>query len=288
MTVKDKTCLGKVALVTGASRGIGAAIAERLAAEGARVALAARSLDRTPDNLSGTLLDRVKIIEQRGGRAIAIEADVADAESRAALVRSCEKQLGPIDILVNNAAAGPYKPFLDFTEMDFQRTYELNTRAPFDLCQRVLPGMRERQQGWIVNISSATAEHPDGPPYIPWHQDGGYHLYAASKAALNRFTSGLAAEFHRHNIAINTLSPLMAVITPGMEVMGVTAFMTDDMIEPVEAIAEAVVVLCSCDPNQFSGRVTYSLPLLEELSRPIRSLDGMSEFKKPRATEEHK
>lgn len=274
----EQSCEGKVALITGASRGIGAAIAQRLAASGAAVALAARSLDAAPENVPGTLREMLEKIERQGGKSIIIEADVSKENDRRKTVRECEIQLGPIDILINNAAAGPYKPFLKFTEKDFRRTYELNTRAPFELCQMVLPGMCERKQGWILNISSATAEHPSGPPYIPWDQQGGYHLYAASKAALNRFTTGLAAEFQQQGIAINTLAPLMAVVTPGMEAMGVTDYMTEDMIEPVEAMAEAALALCSGDVNKLTGRVTYSLPLLKELKRTIRTLDGTADY----------
>jgi len=280
MAASNQECHGKIALVTGASRGIGAAIAERLAAEGAAVALAARSLDTHPPDLPGTLLEMVEKIEGRGGRAIAIQADAGDADSRANMVSECERQLGPIDILIPNAAYGPYRPFFEFGDDDFYRTYETNVRGAFHLCQLVLPGMRARKRGWVLNISSATAEHPEGPPYIPWHQQGGYHLYGASKAALNRFSTGLAAEFYEDGIAINTLAPLMAVLTPGMARLDLAAYMDDSMFEPVEAMAEAAVVLCSCDPKKLTGRVCYSLPLLQELGRPIRTLDGSAVYQK--------
>ena len=278
MVASNGECAGRVALVTGASRGIGAAIAERLASEGAAVALAARSLDTHPPDLPGTLLEMVEKIEKRGGRAIAIQGDAGQADSRANMVSECERQLGPIDILVPNAAYAPYRPFFDFSEDDFYTSYEMNVRAAFHLCQLVLPAMRERGRGWVLNISSATAEHPDGPPYIPWHQEGGYHLYGASKAALNRFTTGLAAEFHEHGIAINTLAPLMAVLTPGMARFDLAAYVDDSMFEPVEAMAEAALALCSCDPQKLTGRVAYSLPLLEELGRTIRTLDGSAVY----------
>ena len=274
-------CEGRVAFITGASRGIGAAIAQRLAAAGAAVAAVARSLDRHPPDLPGTLRETVATIAARGGRAVAIHGDVLDAHSRAQAVAQCQQELGPIDILVNNAAVGPYKSFESFTERDFHLTYEANVRAPFELCQLVLPAMREKQRGWILNISSATAEHPQGPPFIPWEQMGGHMLYGSSKAALNRLTTGLAAELYNDGIAVNALSPVAAVITPGLEAMGVSHWIEPSMIEPVEAMAEAALILCSCDAATMTGRVAYSLKLLEELGRPIRTLDGRALYPAP-------
>ncbi len=278
-----RECEGKVALVTGASRGIGAAIARRLAAAGAAVAAVARSLDSHPPRLPGTLRETVATIGAEGGHAVAIRGDVLDARSRAEAVARCREELGPIDILVNNAALGPYKPFASFTERDFDMTYGANVRAPFDLCQLVLPAMRERSRGWILNISSASAEHPVGPPFPAWEQTTGHMLYASSKAALNRFTTGLAAELHGSGIAVNALSPLAAVITPSVQALGIDKWLEPWMIEPVEVVAEAALVLCSCDPATTTGRIAYSVSLLDELERPARTLDGRAEVRMAQA-----
>jgi NAD(P)-dependent dehydrogenase (short-subunit alcohol dehydrogenase family) len=267
-------CKDRVALVTGASRGIGAAIAERLASEGARVAAVARSLDSHPPKLRGTLRETVATIEARGGTAVAIQGDVMDSASRRAFVEECHRRLGPIDILVNNAAHGPYRPFLSFSARDFEGTLEANLRAPFELAQLVLPDMIAKKRGWILNISSATAFHPAKPPYIEWERSGGYHLYATSKAALDRLSTGLAAEFYAEGIAVNALAPVAAVITPGVEATGVARWIEPSMIEPVEAMAEAALALCTGDPATQTGRVLYSLRFLEEIGRPIRTLDG--------------
>jgi NAD(P)-dependent dehydrogenase (short-subunit alcohol dehydrogenase family) len=130
--------------------------------------------------------------------------------------------------------------------------------------------MRARGRGWIVNVSSATAEPPQGPPYSAWERKGGMHFYGASKAALNRLTAGLAAELHADGIAVNTLAPVAAVMTPGLEAVGAARWIAPSMIEPIEAIAEAALALATCDAS-LTGRVTYSLPLLEELGQEIRT-----------------
>ena len=270
-----KPCAGRVAFVTGASRGIGAAIAERLAAAGAAVAATARSVDSHPPGLPGTVCDTVARIEARGGRALPLRCDVFDPASCAAAVAQCREALGPIDILVNNAAAGPYRPFEKLSLRDFEVTFAANVRAPLLLVQLVAPDMRARRRGWIVNVSSATAEPPQGPPYAAWEREGGMHLYAASKAALNRLTLGLAAELAADGVAVNTLAPVAAVLTPGVEALGATRWIEPSMIEPIEAIAEAALALATCDAAT-TGRITYSLPLLQELAREVRALDGQT------------
>ena len=267
-------CEGRVAFVTGASRGIGAAIAERLAAAGAHVAAAARSVESAREGLPGTLQETVARIEARGGRAVAIRCDVLDPASRAEAIARCRERLGPIDILVNDAASGPYRPLERQAARDFDVTFEANVRAPLHLVQLALPDLRARGRGWVVNVSSATAEPPSGPPYGGWDRKGGHHLYAASKAALNRLTAGLAAELAGDGIAVNALAPVAAVLTAAVVATGADRFIDPSMVEPVEAMAEAALALACCDPAALTGRVTYSLRLLEELGREVRTLDG--------------
>ena len=262
---------GKTALVTGASRGIGAAIAERFAAEGALVVLAARTLeDEGP--LPGTLRASEARIAARGGRAVCFAADLTRADDRARLVEDAIAAFGPIDILVNNAAASFYRPFLDWTEKRFEVAFEINVRAPFDLTQRLLPSMKTRGSGWILNISSRTAVHPAGPPYGDFHRHGGDLLYGMTKAALDRFSTGLAAELDGHGVVVNSLAPVAAVLTPGVEALGIVPEEFRRTAEPVEAMAEAAVALCASGAP--TGRIAYSLDLLKSLSRPVRTLDG--------------
>ncbi len=266
-------CAGRVALVTGASRGIGAGIAERLASAGASVACVARSLDEPRGKEPGSLRETVERIVAAGGRAIAIQGDVASAASRVAFVEKCRAELGAIDILVNNAAAGPHKTFEKLTASHFALTFGVNVEAAFHLTQLVAPAMRERGRGWIVNISSASAKLPVGPPFEAYQIHGGVHLYAASKAALDRLTAGLAAELSPAGIVANTLAPNAAVITAAVRLTGADKWIQPEMIEPVEAMAEAALALSTCGP-ELSGRITYSLDLLRALGREVRTLDG--------------
>jgi NAD(P)-dependent dehydrogenase (short-subunit alcohol dehydrogenase family) len=269
-----KALEGKAALVTGASRGIGAAIARRLAAEGAAVAAVARSLDRARDGVAGTLRETVAAIEADGGRAVAIRGDILDAPSREAFMAEARRAFGPLDILVNNATHGPYRPLEKLRARDVALTLESSVGAPLHLVQLALPDLRARRRGWILNISSATVKHPEGPPYAEWQVRGGSHLYASGKAALDRLTTGLAAELHADGIAVNALAPLAAVITESVRASGAERWIEPSMVEPVEAMAEAALALVTGDPGKLTGRIAYSLRLLEELGREIRTLDG--------------
>ncbi len=266
---------GKVALVTGASRGIGAAIAMRLAAEGAAVAAAARTLDAHP-TLAGSLHDTVTAIEQCGGRATAVHVDLADADARAAIVPQVEATLGPIDVLVNNAAAAFYLPISDFPLRRRRVLFELNVHAPVDLSIAVLPQMRSRRAGWIVNVSSVTSRHPTAAAVRSSHSHlAAATMYGASKAALERFTTGLASEVYEDGIAVNSIAPVAAVRTPGAEAhVGALMAARPDLVEPVEVMAEAALVLATCDPAALSGRVLLSKPFLAEIGRVARNLDG--------------
>ncbi len=273
MTAPGRELEGRVAVVTGASRGIGLAIARRFAAAGAHVAVVARSLD-TSSTFPGTLAETVRLIEDAGGSAFPVRADITQAADRARLIEAVQAELGPIDVLVNNAGTASYSPAADVSPEDYDYTVAQYFRAPFELSQRVIPGMRELGGGWIVNIGSVTARHPEGPPYNESARTLGLVLYASLKAALHRFGSGLAAELHEDGIAVNSLAPTRAVRTPSVEAAGVLSPDRPEIIEPVEFMAEAALALCAGDPRTLTGRVAYSSPLLLELGRAVRTLDG--------------
>ncbi|GAC1530174.1 MAG: SDR family NAD(P)-dependent oxidoreductase [Acidimicrobiales bacterium] len=254
----------KVVLVTGASRGIGQAIAERFAADGAAVAVTARTVEDGDHLLPGSISSTVAAIRDAGGTATAIAADLARAEDRRRLIEQVTSELGPVDVLVNNAAITYFEPVADFDDGHFRLMFEVQVRAPFELAQMVLPGMRERRSGWILNISSGAAIHPVGPPYS---RLGGATVYGMCKAALERFTTGLASEVHGDGIAVNVLSPSGLVLTPGVLHHKLDQRTPVDRHEPVSFMAEAAHVLCSGDPEVLTGRVTYARPLLEEFDR---------------------
>ena len=265
---------GKVAVVTGASRGIGAAIARRFAAEGADVALVARTIEPGTSHLEGSLQETATLVEQAGSCALIVTADLADPDFDAgALVARVEDALGPVDVLVHNAAACFYLPWDSVSPRRYGVMFAVNVDATWKLATAVLPGMRDRGRGWIVNLSSTVVDHPTGPPYSAFHADHGATLYGASKAALERMSTGLAAEVHRHGIAVNVASPVAAVATPGVVAMGLTPADARH-VEPVEQMVEAVLALATGDPAVLTGRIVTSGAILSELDRPIRNLDG--------------
>jgi NAD(P)-dependent dehydrogenase (short-subunit alcohol dehydrogenase family) len=265
-------CAGRVAIVTGASRGIGAGIACRLAAEGAAVALVGRTAEPSPDGNAGSLAETAALIEAAGGRAMTIVADLADPTAeRAAIVAEARATLGEVDILVNNAAACFYLPYDEVSARRYEVMLEVNVHAPWDLSRAVLPAMCRRREGWILNISSRVAEHPPGPPFPPFHVEHGATLYGMSKAALERLTTGLAAEVSPYGVAVNSLAPVAAVATPGALAMGLVPA-DPAHVEPLEQMAEAAVALCTL--ADLTGRVVTSGGLLLELGRPVRTLDG--------------
>jgi NAD(P)-dependent dehydrogenase (short-subunit alcohol dehydrogenase family) len=255
------TLRGRTALVTGASRGIGEAIAARLAMEGARVVCSARTAESGDSKLPGTLHDTVDRIRRAGGEATFIKADLSSAEDREQLVAQANEAYGPVDILVNNAAVTFFIPVETFPEKRFKLMMEVQVWAPFHLAQLVLPSMRERRQGWIVNISSPAGLHPK----LPFTRGRGGTVYGLCKAALERFTTGLASEVYEDNIAVNVVSPGL-VDTPGVAVHGLINEQTRDRVQPIEYIAEAVYRLASGDPKTMTGRIDYAEPLLKELS----------------------
>ena len=256
---------GKVAVVTGASRGIGAEIARRFAAEGAAVAVAARTTETGTSPLPGTITETVEQIRAAGGTAAAIRADLSRPEDRERLIAEASQQLGAPDILVSNAAVTYFTRVEDFTARRFQLMFDVQVEGPFHLAQLVIPGMREKGRGWILNISSAAARHPAMPP-TGWATRGGT-VYGMCKAALERFSTGLAAELYADDIAVNALSPTKVVPTPGTLFHHLTSE-DDPNNEPPSVMAEAALRLCSAEPKALTGRIAYSQELLAELAAP--------------------
>ena len=257
---------GRVAIVTGASRGIGAEIARRFGAEGAAVAVSARTAEPGVSQFAGTITETVEQIRAAGGTAVAIAADMSKPADRERLVAETVRQLGVPDILVNNAAVTYFTRVEDFSPKRYALMFSVQVEAAFQLARLVLPGMRERGAGWILNISSIAATHPTIPPG-PFAGRGGT-VYGMCKAAIERFSTGLAAELYPDNIAVNALSPTKVVPTPGTVFHHLTTE-GDPNSEPPSVMAEAALMLCHRDPRSLTGRITYSQELLAELGVPV-------------------
>jgi NAD(P)-dependent dehydrogenase (short-subunit alcohol dehydrogenase family) len=263
---------GRRALVTGASRGIGAAVAQRLAAEGADVALVARTR-RDHAHLDGSLEETAQRCRRHGAATVIVVADLTDVEQRAGIVPAAVDQLGgPIDILVNNAAAAIYQPVVEPSLKRRHLMFEANVHAPLDLAAAVIPGMTEAGEGWIINVSSGTARHWPGPPFEVGSLGTTIAIYGASKAALDRVTNGLGAELYGTGIRVNTVQPRAAVLSEGAAKLAGTKLRADQ-VETMEQMVEGTVVLAYCDAD-VTGRVTVSLDNIDEFGLEVRGLDA--------------
>jgi len=280
---------GRTAIVTGASRGLGRAIALALAAEGASVAVAGRTEQVWDDRLPGTIGETVASIEAAGGRAVAVRADLTDREDVARLVSSARDALGSITILVNNAAfTAPGRPpvpgaeprakpavkaaggkpgwpgFVSIPLHAYRRHFDIAVFAAYELMQMVCPDMLEAGGGSIINITSVASRLPGNGPY---HDRSGGVLpgYGGSKAALEHLTQCAAYDLTDHNVAVNALSPSKPILTPGL------SYYARDLDETASAdeFARAAVELTLVDPGVVTGRTIGHLQVLDGSFRPF-------------------
>jgi NAD(P)-dependent dehydrogenase (short-subunit alcohol dehydrogenase family) len=260
-----RTLEGKVAIVTGASRGIGQQIAELFAAEGAKVVCAARTLNEGEHRmLEGSLTRTVELIRSQGGEATAVVADISTEAECLALVDAARRRYGPIDILINNAALNYYLPTETYPTSRWLRCFAINVHAPFILSKAVLTDMIPRRSGAIVNISSGSAIGPGRGPYDDQTVRGGV-MYGTTKAALERFTQGLAQEISQYGgITVAAVSPSQVVPTPGTIHFKLVTGMGDPNGEPSMLMAKAALLLATQGADKVNGRVTYSQQILKE------------------------
>lgn len=255
---------GRVAVVTGASRGIGQRIAEGLAAEGAAVALVARTEAAGTSPLPGSMDEVVAGIRAGGGTAEAIAADLSVPEDVETIIARAEAALGPVDTLVNNAGVNFYGPALDVTPRRYALMFQIMVHSTFRLCQLAVPPMVERGRGWVLNVTSKQARHPAGPPYPDWASDGCVP-YGMCKAAIDRLSTGLAAEVHGTGVSVNALGTSGLVLTPGVAVVSPHT-PENTPVEPDTAMAEAALEILRAPAGEVTGRIVYSM---ESLGRPF-------------------
>ena len=267
---------GRAALVTGASRGLGRAIALALAAEGAAVVVAGRTEQVWDDRLPGTIGETVADIEAAGGRAVSIRADLTDRDDIVRLVEAARDALGPITILVNNAAftapgrppkpgseprakgakpaqTGVAKPgwpgFVSTPLAAYRRHFEIAVFAAYELMQMVVPDMIAAGGGSIINITSVASRMPGDGPYP---DRGGSVLpgYGGCKAALEHLTQCAAFDLADYHVAVNALSPSKPIMTPGL------SYYATEFVDtaPTNEFAEAAVRLALVDAGVVTGR----------------------------------
>ncbi|HME76861.1 MAG TPA: SDR family oxidoreductase [Mycobacterium sp.] len=283
---------GRTAIVTGASRGLGRTIAIALASAGAAVAVIGRTENVWDERLPGTIGDTVADIESAGGRAVAIRADLLDRDDIARLVAEARDALGPIMILVNNAAftapGRPPKPGEDVRAKSakapsaavrpdwppllgtplgaYRRHFEISVFAAYELIQLVCPDMIAAKSGSIINVTSLAARLPGDGPY-PDRSGGVLPGYGGSKAALEHLTWCAAYDLQGHNIAVNALSPSKPIMTPGLSYYA-PGF---DDVAQAEEFARAALQLALVDAQAVTGRTIGHLQVLDGSFRSFQS-----------------
>jgi NAD(P)-dependent dehydrogenase (short-subunit alcohol dehydrogenase family) len=252
---------GKIAIVTGSSRGIGKVLALRLAQEGADIVVCARS--QTQGELPGTIGETAAEVEAQGRKALALKLDLADDADIDAVIDRTMGEFGRIDILVNNAVVvGPRRPFLGGDSEFLDLAYRVNVRGPYRLAERVSEVMAEHGGGTIVNITSGAARHPQAPVVAATFAelDTMDPSYGITKAALDRITTGYASELKAHNIAIVSVSPGL-VITERIRQAAIRRNVEFSRAESPEVIASAVAAICR-EGMQYTGRVLAARDLV--------------------------
>jgi len=249
LEIKEANLKEKVAIVTGASRGLGKAMAIHLARAGAAVAVAARTVGSGQSPLPGTIHETVREIEREGGRSISVPCDVTQEANVEHLVSYVVKQFGQVDILINNAGVTAPESFINLSTKKWDLVLNVNLRGTFLCTKAVLPHMVKRNRGHIINLSSVLAKTIKYS--IP---------YGTSKAAIERFTLGLSREMKKHNVAVNALCPDFTVteaVTAFLRDVDTTGWQVSDMWGKYAALVAAQ------EAGRLTGRILDEAALLE-------------------------
>ena len=252
---------GRKALVTGASRGIGADIARALGAAGAAVAVTARSEEVTDPRLPGTIHTVAQEIRDGGGEAVGVRIDVRDPESIAAGVKQAAETLGGLDIIVNNAAVLVPGTLETVQSRHLDLLWQIAGRGPILVAKEALPHLKDAEKADIINVSSRAGVFPGPGPYENPRSGGGF--YAMIKAGLERYTQALAMELQADNIAVNVLSPQGLIYTPGAKFAQNDPENPDLEFQPAEYMAKGSVWLCE-QPPTFTGHILFDEDLCRE------------------------
>lgn len=241
---------GRVAIITGASRGIGKALALRLAAEGAGVVIAAKS-ERGRDRLPGSIYDTAEEVRQLGGNALPVKVDVREEEDVSRMVEATVAEFGRVDILINNAGALWWKPVLETPAKRFDLVMDVNVRAAFLCSYYTLPHMVKQKWGHIINMAPGISTHPNP----------GMVAYMISKMGMARLAIGIAEEHRADNVAANALWPVTPIETAAVinnSVLDRTYWRTP------EIMCDAVMAILQQEPSQCTGRQLTDEEILRE------------------------
>ena len=220
--------------------------------------------ERATTHWKGSLEKTVADIKEAGGEATAVAVNLARPEECERLIEEAQELYGPVDVLVNNAALTYFIPVKDFPTSRWIRSWEVNFHAPFILSKAALGQMIPRRSGSIINISSGAAVGPGRGPYGDNAGIAGGACYGAEKAALERFTQGLASEVYEYGISVTCVSPSLVVPTPGTVYHNLVTGMDDPKGEPMSVMADAALLLATEPLDAVTGRVTYSQQILQE------------------------
>ena len=252
---------GKVALVTGASRGIGEYVALELGRAGCAVAVCARTEEVKDKRLPGTIHSVAQAIRDEGGKAEGIFMDMRDPESITAGVARVVETFGRLDIIVNNAAILVPGTLETIQPRHIDLIWQVDLRGPLLLMREAVPHMRKGGEGKIINVSSRAGVFPGPGPYPEARRGGAF--YGMIKAGLERFSQGLAMELQDDKIAVNVLSPQGRIKTPGNVFAQNDPNNPDLDFEPAHAMAKGARWICEQGP-EFTGHILFDEDLCRE------------------------
>ena len=253
-------CDGKVALVTGTSRGLGKAIAQRLAREGATVALTARTMEPDP-KYQGSLRQTLEEIEAAGGAAIAIQADLSKADDRERLFGEVVERVGAPDILVNNAAVTFLRPLDEFPEKRVRLMMEMHVLAPLHLTQLAIPAMRERGRGWVLNVTSLGRRSARRPAVLRLRSHGRLRCLRHGQGGAQPADEKPCRRAVRRRDRGQRRGANQSGRHAGRGPLDLAKTDTED----IELITQTAFMLCTGDPKTLTGRIAHTQPFLREI-----------------------